>query len=312
MLEWVAYNRSIGFTDFLIYTNDCDDGTDLIAKRLEAMGMAEHRENPFKPGGSPQRASLRDAMKQPIVQNADWLICADCDEFLNVRVGKGRLDDLFAAVGDADGISVCWKLFGNSGQVAYDPDFVIRQFDRACGEHEYPNYRALGMKTLVRNNERLERLRIHRPSFRLDRGDVAWVDAGGRPMPDLYLEQGWKAYEGFSHAFARLHHYAVRSVDSFLVKRDRGRTNHVGDDQGITYWSNMNYNSDRDTSIHTRLPGLEREMKTLLKDKALARLHKAAIDWHRGKIEALKQQDGWGAFREEITQINAAPELQKG
>jgi hypothetical protein len=189
---------------------------------------------------------------------------------------------------------------------------VTSQFDRACGELEFPNYRALGMKTLVRNNDRFEKLRIHRPAFHLDRGDVAWVDGGGKPMPDLYLDQGWKAYDGFAHDYARLHHYAVRSVDSFLVKRDRGRTNHVGDDQGVTYWSNMNYNSDADTSIHARLPGLRKEMEKLLKDPELARLHKDAIDWHRAKIEELRKRDGWDAFRDQIKGINAAPELQEG
>ncbi len=312
MLEWVAYNRLIGFTDFLIYTNDCDDGTDLIAKRLNEMGLAQHRENPFKPGGSPQRSALKDSRGLDIVKNADWLICADCDEFLNVRVGEGRLDDLFAAVGEADAISVCWKLFGNSGHVDYSETPVIEQFDRGCGELEFPNYRALGMKTLVRNNDRLAKLRIHRPAFHLDRGDVAWVDGGGKPMPDLYLKQGWKAYDGFSHDYARLHHYAVRSVDSFLVKRDRGRTNHVEDDQGITYWSNMNYNTAADTSIHARLPGLRGEMENLLQDPELARLHKGAVDWHRDKIEELRQRDGWDAFRDQIRGINAAPELQEG
>lgn len=25
--EWIAYHRLIGFTDFLIYSNDCADGT---------------------------------------------------------------------------------------------------------------------------------------------------------------------------------------------------------------------------------------------------------------------------------------------
>jgi len=312
MLEWVAYNRLIGFTDFLIYTNDCDDGTDLIAMRLDDMGLAQHRQNPFKPGGSPQRGALKAGKNEYLVQNADWLICADCDEFLNIRVGEGRLDDLFAAVGEVDAISVCWKLFGNSGRIAYCEDFVTSQFDRACGELEFPNYRALGMKTLVRNNDRFEKLRIHRPAFHLDRGDVAWVDGGGKPMPDLYLDQGWKAYDGFAHDYARLHHYAVRSVDSFLVKRDRGRTNHVGDDQGVTYWSNMNYNSDADTSIHARLPGLRKEMEKLLKDPELARLHKDAIDWHRAKIEELRKRDGWDAFRDQIKGINAAPELQEG
>ena len=312
MLEWVAFNRAIGFTDFLIYTNDCDDGTDKIAMRLQELGLAQHEINPFQPGGSPQRSALKDAQRHDIYKKADWLICADCDEFLNIRVGNGHLDDLFAAVGDADGISVCWKLFGNSGRIAYDEDFVISQFDRCCGETEFPNYRAQGMKTLARNTERFNKLRIHRPTYHTDRGDVAWVDGGGQPMPDSYLTQGWKAHDGFRHDYARLHHYAVRSVDSFLVKRDRGRTNHVEDDQGIVYWSNMNFNSEQDRTIQARLPDLKREMAKLLKDPELAKLHKAACDWHRAKIEELRQRDGWDEFHDKITEINAAPVLEEG
>jgi len=312
MLEWVAFNRAIGFTDFLIYTNDCADGTDKIAARLEEMGLAQHRQNPFKKGGSPQRAALRAARKEPVYQNADWLICADCDEFLNIRVGKGRLDDLFAAVGDADGISACWKLFGNSGRVEYADGFVLEQFDRCCGEFEFPNYRAQGMKTLARNTDRFERLKIHRPSYHVDRGDVAWVDGSGKPMPSAYLDQGWKAYSGFGHDLVRMHHYAVRSVDSFLVKRDRGRTNHVNDDQGVTYWENMNFNTTRDVSLHARLPDLKREFTRLMKDETLAALHKEACTWHRSKIEELKARDGWSEFREKITHINAAPDLVEG
>lgn len=311
MLEWVAFNRAIGFTDFLIYTNNCDDGTDAIAERLQEMGLAQHRDNQFRKGGSPQRTALKNAQKEPVYQNADWLICADCDEFLNIRVGEGRLDDLFAAVGNADAISLCWKLFGNSGHVTYTRDLITERFDRSAGEHEYPNYRARGMKTLVRNNERFFKLRIHRPAFHLDKGDVKWVDAGGKPMPSPYLDGGWKSHAEFSHDYARLHHYAVRSVESFLVKRDRGRTNHVNDDQGITYWSNMNFNSERDVSIHARLPALRRELATLMEDPELARLHDAACDWHQGKIEELLKREGWPAFRDQIIEINKAPELEE-
>ena len=126
-------------------------------------------------------------------------------------------------------------------------------------------------------------------------------------MPDSYLDQGWKAFKGFSHDYARLHHYAVRSVDSFLVKRDRGRTNHVADDQGINYWSNMNYNSTYDASIHARLPGLRKELDSLLKDDVLASLHNLAVDWHRRKIADLRKQEGWAEFRDKIAVINAAP-----
>ena len=311
MLEWIAYNRSIGFTDFLIYTNDCDDGTDKIGDRLQELGLAQHRVNPFKKGDDgPQRVALRASHREDVFKNAEWLICADCDEFLNIRVGKGRLDDLFAAVGDADAVSLCWKLFGNSGNIAYQDALITEKFDYALGETEYPHFRSLGLKTLVRNNDKFNRLRIHRPAFHLDRGDIKWVDGGGQPLPDSYLDGGWRAPVGVSHEFARLHHYAVRSAESFLVKRDRGRTNHIDDDQGMDYWSSMNFNTTRDTSIHARLPGLRREMNKLLKDPELRRLHDQACDWHRAKIKELLARDGWSEFRDEIIKVNAAPVLE--
>lgn len=304
MLEWVAFNRAIGFTDFLIYTNDCADGTDRIAARLTEMGLALHRDNVVRKGGRPQVTALKAARSEPAYRHADWLCSLDCDEFLNIRVGAGHLDDLIAAAGDVDAISVCWKLFGNGGHVHYADEPVIERFTQCCGELEFPNYRARGLKTLVRNTDRLAKLRLHRPAFHLDRGNVAWVDAGGRPLPDSYLNRGWNAHAGFSHALARLHHYAVRSVDSFLVKRDRGRAHHVGDDLGLAYWSSMNFNSERDPSLHARLPALRLALDQLLQDPELARLHAAACDWHRGRISDLLTRDGWPAFRDEIARVD--------
>ncbi|MEM8752397.1 MAG: glycosyltransferase family 2 protein, partial [Pseudomonadota bacterium] len=45
IVEWVAYHRVIGFTDFLVYTNDCEDGTDAMLDRLQAMGVLAHERN---------------------------------------------------------------------------------------------------------------------------------------------------------------------------------------------------------------------------------------------------------------------------
>ena len=48
ILEWLAYHRAIGFDDFLVYTNDCTDGTDTMLDALQARGIVQHRDNPFK------------------------------------------------------------------------------------------------------------------------------------------------------------------------------------------------------------------------------------------------------------------------
>ena len=51
LLEWIAYHRAIGVDDFLVYTNDCTDGTDTMLEMLQAKGIVQHRANPWVPGG---------------------------------------------------------------------------------------------------------------------------------------------------------------------------------------------------------------------------------------------------------------------
>ncbi|MEO0944249.1 MAG: FkbM family methyltransferase, partial [Pseudomonadota bacterium] len=38
LLEWLAYHRSIGIQGYIVFTNDCTDGTDLMLDRLDEMG----------------------------------------------------------------------------------------------------------------------------------------------------------------------------------------------------------------------------------------------------------------------------------
>lgn len=305
MLEWIAYNRAIGFQDILIYTNDCDDGTDKIAMRLEEIGVAAHADNRFKKGASPQRVALRRALKHEFYEQADWIICADCDEFLNIRVGEGRLPDLFEATGDADAISFCWKLFGCGDQVTYRDRFIHEHFTWGAPETFRERYRSLGLKTIFRPSEVIRKFGVHRPKFYADHPkDFIWKDAGGQIMPEAYFDQGWTAHPTFSHAFARLHHYAVRSVDSFLVKRDRGRTNHIDRDQGVAYWSDMNLNIEQDASLVPMAERTRREFDALMADPEIARLHAEACAWHRAKIAALKANDDWAALHQLLQVIN--------
>ena len=45
VLEWIAYHKHIGVTDCLIYTIDCEDGTDVLLDRLAALGVVPHERN---------------------------------------------------------------------------------------------------------------------------------------------------------------------------------------------------------------------------------------------------------------------------
>lgn len=309
MLEWVAYHRAIGFTDFLIYTNHCDDGTDKIGMRLQELGVAQHVDNQFKKGASPQRVALRRALREKIYDETDWIICSDCDEFLNVRAGDGTLDGLFDAVGGADAISLCWKIFGCGDKVAYEDRFVTEQFRWGAQEDFRAKYKATGLKTLFRPSDAIAKFGVHRPKFAGRPDGFVWTDGGGQPMPDKYFEAGWSAWPGFRHDHARLHHYAVRSVDSFLVKRDRGRTNHIDRDQGISYWADLNLNMEEDHSLVPTVARTRKVYDELLGDPELARLHAEACEWHRTKIATLKSHQEWADLHKVLQTINRPGEM---
>ena len=98
LLEWVAFHRLIGVTDFLIYSNDCDDGTEPLLDALAPWGVV-HLPNPAR-GRSYQMEALRHAARQEVVRGADWVWIADVDEFLNIHAPGHDIAALIAACGD--------------------------------------------------------------------------------------------------------------------------------------------------------------------------------------------------------------------
>ena len=67
LLEWLAHHRAVGFTDFLVFSNDCEDGTDKMLDRLEEMGLLTHVRNdgPYEKQGI-QFTALKTASKHPL------------------------------------------------------------------------------------------------------------------------------------------------------------------------------------------------------------------------------------------------------
>jgi hypothetical protein len=309
ILEWLAYHRAIGVDDFLIYTNDCTDGTDTMLDLLQAKGLVQHRDNPFrKMDLKPQHAALQAAEDEPVMRDCGWGICMDVDEFLNVRIGDGRLPTLYAAMEQAmpgaNMISATWRLFGNDRVRAYEDRFLIDQFTACAPEVIRKPHQAWGFKTLFRNLDIYKKLGVHRPKGLVpDLWDrVRWLNGSGKPMPREMFRNGWRStLETYGYDWLQLNHYAVRSAQSFLVKRDRGRVNHVDRDQGLNYWFRMNMNADRDASIQSRRGMLQAEWDRLMADADIRAAHLAAVAAHRDKIAELKSRPEQAAFYGELT-----------
>jgi hypothetical protein len=305
ILEWIAYHRAIGVTGFLVYTNDCTDGTDTLLELLQSKGYVQHRDNAFHGTGlKPQHHALQQAEKEEVYKGADWAISMDVDEFINVKVGDGTMTALFEALPDANLISCTWRLFGNNDVHEYEDAFLLDQFSNCAPEFANKPHQAWGFKTLFKNVGLFKKLGVHRPKGLKPQiwDKIRWYNGSGNPMPREEYRNAWRSNaDTYGYDMVQLNHYAVRSAESFLVKRDRGRVNHVDRDQGLAYWFRMNNNYVEERSIQRMIPQLQIEYDKLLADPDIAAQHAACVAAHREKIDALRATENYSKFYGELT-----------
>ncbi len=290
IVEWVAYHRAIGVDNFLIYTNGCEDGTSEILDRLQAMGVLQHRNNDNWQGNSPQQYALDQAQNEEVLKNAEWIIHIDVDEFINVRCGNGTLPDFMARVPDATNVAMTWRMFGHNGVTALNDDFVIDQFDTCAPKYCPKPHTAWGFKTMFRNIGAYGKISCHRPN-KLTEGfeeRVQWVNGSGQDMTREAIRNGWRnSRKSVGYDLIQLNHYALRSAESFLIKRQRGRALHVDRSIGLNYWIRMDWGDYRDVTIKRNLPRLRAEYDALMQDATLREWHAKAQEWHRAKAREL-------------------------
>lgn len=313
LLEWIAYNRLIGVTDFLFYSNDCTDATDRLLDRLADHGVLRHLPNPAE-GRNYQMEALKDARRQEVVRAADWLWIADVDEFLNIRTGDGTIPALVAACGTPQAISVHFQFFGNDGVERYEDRPVIAQFARSHNPDIWCGETAIEVKSLIRQDFPLQYYGAHRPFIRKSTPPdrmPRWTDGAGRPVPDTFLtaatERRIRKFPARgARRLATLNHYALRSLDSYLVKNDRGDVNRENRAFDDTYWRERADVGWEDRSIQRHLPALGAGIAALKTLPGVAALHQEAVALHR---ETLARLDTRPEYREMRAQLRAAGTL---
>lgn len=298
LLEWLAHHRAVGFTDFLIFSNDCQDGTDAMLDRLDAMGIVTHKRNdgPYDKGGI-QFTALKAAEKLPIVRRADWILPLDVDEFVNIHTGDRTLPALLAALPDATAITLTWRLFGNADVVHFEDTPVTRQFTRAAPVVMHWPWRSAMFKTLYRNDGTYGKLGVHRPRKPDDDrlAQARWFDGEGRELDDKFkTTRIFSNYGRSNYALAQLNHYPLGAMESFVVKADRGRAVHSDHMLDVDYWVERNFCTDEDRSILSF--DSSDELAALKSDPELAALHDAAVAWRKARFQELMLHEPYRAL----------------
>jgi hypothetical protein len=219
IVEWLAHYKALGFTDFVIYDNESTDGTSDVLRALDEAGELIHIEWPDDVGLRPQRLAYEHARRHSEVE---WLAFFDADEFLVLRADSDIGEFLSRFDADVSAIAVNWTVFGSGGQQLYRAAPVIERFTDALPEDAKPGLTIKSMArrtTLIGNN-------VHRFEIREGR----YASPSGRKVGF----QNSRAVHKRDVRVASLHHYAVKSMEEFAIKRARGDANTQLHDQRRT------------------------------------------------------------------------------
>ncbi len=286
LLEWVAYHRMIGFDDILIYQNDSDDYTDETLKIMDRIGAVRYFYNRAAAGRHQVRA-YRRAARQPEYRDARWAMALDLDEFLHIRTGEGRLDDLLTTLPDTDVVLVNWRRFGNDGHRHIGKDLVTETFLSAepaerIETHLTP-YKALFRPSLY------ERCGIHRPQGAQVDEDSVLVCNGSGLRRGAFEELRFRCKDPGRRRLAQINHYITRDAASFVLKSNRGSAHQANRGIGEHYWAKRNFNDQKDYGLARRSSATMAAMAELdaQSDGELGRLRLRAIGLHQDRFERL-------------------------
>ncbi len=261
LLEWIAWHRNAGFTDFLIADNGSDDGTRELLRKLERAGVVHLHEEP--PGAGAQTKAY-NAMLKRWGKNVDRVAFLDADEFLAADDGGRPVDHLerLIAPRDVGAISVHWRVFGSSGREFREEGLVIERFTRCASEDEQPcrNIKTYAKTTAVAR-QRIHRCELH-PRLR-------YLDSTGRDM--AFARAGtWEPDQNgdvallHAQGVLRIHHYAVKSLQEYTEKKQlKGDAMSGARDRGMGYFRFLDRNTHECLTASRQAEATKREMLVL-------------------------------------------------
>jgi hypothetical protein len=314
VVEWVAHHLALGFTELMVYTNDCSDGTDTLLKRLDAMDIGvHHRENVIPEGMKPHPSMLKSAVGEPLILDSDWLLVLDADEFLCINHPSGTLDGLVADLNamDAQAIVLTWRIFGSSGIRDWSRAPITDQFTRAAPEFWNKGW---GTKTMLRFDPKYLRLGMHRPIIKSQHKDsdypesVLWVNGSGKPLEDWFKFRGWRSIRRtVGYDWAQINHYAIKSMDAYSLRKFRGNANLKKDKYNSDYWSLQDRNEVEDTRILRHRDRRAEIMAALLEDPEVLRLHDVAHARAEARLAEYQQSPDYQAYVQKLVDASNVP-----
>ncbi len=219
LLDWIAYHRAIGVTAFFLYTNDNDDGSDILLDALASAGVVHLTRNLSPTEGSVQLKAYGHALGiQPGLLDFEWAMLIDLDEFFVFDTTLFRSAPDYLRWQDAtacDAISLNWVMCGPSGQSKWRDDFIARRFPEAPMGVD-AHVKSLCRPRLFAYSYPHHPVSWRKAPFRTNNGSGRPHEAADPLHPAISVNP--------SAECACIYHYFYKSTEEFLWKWSRGRS----------------------------------------------------------------------------------------
>ncbi|MGZ8946881.1 MAG: glycosyltransferase family 2 protein, partial [Methylococcaceae bacterium] len=293
ILEWLAWHRNAGFSQFFIADNGSTDGTRQLLEALADSGLINLFYVPPQVGAQSIAYKL---IQKKYGHKADAIAFIDADEFIFADDEKKPVEHLQHLFSDPSvgAVGINWRLFGSSGKIKQEPGLVVERFLK-CSKDNQPGNRHI--KSIVRPQFIENVITAHH--FGIPK-KFCYLDGKGEKI--VFIDKVGQVSEKLSPftklvaSPLRINHYVIKSLQEFTEKK-RKRGNVVKGpkhDNGHEFFKKHDWNdvefleaSLLANDVNTEIENIKSELRS---KSAFYKKCKASFTCNATQIT------GWAAF----------------
>ena len=130
-------------------------------------------------------------------------------------------------------------------------------------------------------------------------------------MEDYFKFRGWRSItRTVGYDWVQLNHYAIKSVDSYAIRKMRGNVNNKSDKYNSDYWSLQDRNEVRDDTMLRYTKTRNKIISQLLTDPELLQLHLSALNRAEQRLSELRQTAAYTQLVADLAIASTVPITQ--
>ncbi len=203
--EWIEWHKNLGVEKFYIYDNESSDNTKEVLAPYILSGLVEYT---FLPGTKQQLPAYDDCLEKHRLDTR-WIAIIDLDEFI-VPIKDKTIPDFLKRFEKFPVVEINWLVYGSSGVKKKEEGEVMKRFKH----HSHPNHIVnRHVKSIVNPRYVFSVIGCH---------EVARISGHAVDSHGFRIRKNFREREPQQDVI-RINHYAVKSYEEFLEKRNRGR-----------------------------------------------------------------------------------------